>query len=328
MSEKEQGIVFNFATIAELFEDGVSLIFDGQEEATEKHYKTNTIIWFQPGDRVKICQDSGTYVVEYVVGAPLQTKLVGIPSGGTPGQSLVKDTQEDYAVKWETISNQDKNALLPTGGTAGQILTKSTSTDYDVKWEDPIGILPKGGTDGQFLKKTSSADYAVAWADISNTGTLPKGGTSGQFLKKTSATDYAASWETIGLIPTGGSTGQCLMKSSASNYALTWGTPSVDVEGTLPTGGTTGQVLTKSSSSNYAVKWDSPSATALKSGTYSLTLSSKVLTPSTTGFEVGTSSYPVMFHASTIRVYYSSYRYVDIACNSSGKLTVGGTAIN
>ena len=40
--------VLNFATIGEVFSDGVSLIFDGQEEATEKHYKVNTSITFQP----------------------------------------------------------------------------------------------------------------------------------------------------------------------------------------------------------------------------------------------------------------------------------------
>ena len=59
-----------FATVGEVFDDGVTLIFDGQEEATDKHYKVNVSITFNPGDRVKICKDSGTYVVEYVVGAP------------------------------------------------------------------------------------------------------------------------------------------------------------------------------------------------------------------------------------------------------------------
>ncbi len=327
MSETVE-IISSFATIGEVFEDGVSLIFDGQEEATEKHYKTNTSIWFQPGDRVKICPDSGTYVVEYVIGFPTQTQLVGIPKGGTPGQVLTKNAKEDYVVVWESLNLPEANKLIPAGGSAGQVLTKSTNNEYDVKWENPIGGLPKGGTAGQVLKKSSSADYAVTWETLSDAGSLPKGGSTGQVLQKTSATDYAASWTTIGLIPTGGSAGQFLMKSSATNYALSWGTPSVDVDGTLPTGGTSGQVLMKGSSVNYDVKWGSPSAEELTSGIYSLKLSSKVLTPSATGFAIGTSSYPVTFHASTIRVYYNSYRYVDIACNSSGKLTVGGTAIN
>lgn len=62
--------VFQFATVGAVYEDGITLIFDGQEEASEKRYKCNTSISFAAGDRVKIAQDSGTYVVEYVLGCP------------------------------------------------------------------------------------------------------------------------------------------------------------------------------------------------------------------------------------------------------------------
>ena len=70
MSSKQN--VSHFATIGDVFEDGVSLIFDGQNAATKKHYKVNTSIVFKPGDRVKIFADSGTFVVEYVIGYPQQ----------------------------------------------------------------------------------------------------------------------------------------------------------------------------------------------------------------------------------------------------------------
>lgn len=63
----------NFATIGEIYDDGVSLIFDGEEEPSEKHYKTNAFVVFQKGDRVRIISDSGTYVVEYPVGNPRRT---------------------------------------------------------------------------------------------------------------------------------------------------------------------------------------------------------------------------------------------------------------
>ena len=59
-----------FATIGAVYEDGVSLIFDGMEAATEKHYPCNSFVVFAAGDRVRILKDSGTYVVEYPVGAP------------------------------------------------------------------------------------------------------------------------------------------------------------------------------------------------------------------------------------------------------------------
>ena len=62
----------HFATVGVVYADGLSLIFDGQEAASQKHYKCNTAITFSPGDRVKIFSASGTYVVEYPVGNPKQ----------------------------------------------------------------------------------------------------------------------------------------------------------------------------------------------------------------------------------------------------------------
>ncbi len=60
----------NFATVGAVYSDGITLIFDGQTAATTKRYKANTTILFIAGQRVKICKDSGTYVVEYPVGNP------------------------------------------------------------------------------------------------------------------------------------------------------------------------------------------------------------------------------------------------------------------
>ena len=59
-----------FATVGAVYADGISLIFDGETEPTEKHYMCNTSATFQAGDRVKIFAASGTYIVEYVVGPP------------------------------------------------------------------------------------------------------------------------------------------------------------------------------------------------------------------------------------------------------------------
>ena len=127
--------IYNFATIGEVFDDGVTLIFDGQDAATEKHYKVNTSIIFQPGDRVKILADSGTYVVEYVVGAPKSdaSDSALLPAGGEKGKSLIKSSDDDYAVEWGA---PDGN--IPTGGTAGQCLVKDSSTNYDVSWGNPV----------------------------------------------------------------------------------------------------------------------------------------------------------------------------------------------
>ena len=56
------------ATIAAVYTDGVTLIFDGQSEASSKHYKCNSAVPFAAGDRVKVCSLAGTFVVEYVIG--------------------------------------------------------------------------------------------------------------------------------------------------------------------------------------------------------------------------------------------------------------------
>ena len=216
----------NFATIGEIYEDGVSLIFDGQEEATEKHYKVNTSIVFHAGDRVKILADSGTYGVEYVVGTPKVEEpggetVTGLPTGGTTGQALVKTSDEDHDVSWGL-----PNGVVPTGGKDGQVLKKTSATDYAMAWEDESSGLPTGGTAGQVLVKDSIANYDVSWGNP--TGTLPTGGTTGQVLKKTGTTNYAVGWaDAPAGLPTGGSDGQCLLKNGTTNYSAKWGNPTM-----------------------------------------------------------------------------------------------------
>ena len=309
---------FQLATVASVEEDGLTLTLDGAEEPTEKRYKCNTAVQFSAGQRVAVLELSGSKVVMFAVGNPGADAASGIPPGGSAGQVLIKASAEDYSLKWGSISG-----LLPTGGTDGQVLLKDGATDYAVKWGSITGTLPTGGTAGQILKKSSATDYACSWGSID--GILPTGGTDGQVLLKNGASNYAAKWGSItGTLPTGGTSGQVLKKSSATNYACTWG----DVDGTLPSGGTDGQVLLKNGSTAYAAKWGTVSAAELKSGYNSLELKTKTLTPSSAGFEIGTSSYPVKVRGDEIVLYYSTYRYCTLACNSSGKLTVNGTAIN
>lgn len=67
---KDSAPSFELATVGTVYADGIGLIFDGADEQTAKHYKCNTSVVFQAGDRVKITKISGTYVVDYVVGNP------------------------------------------------------------------------------------------------------------------------------------------------------------------------------------------------------------------------------------------------------------------
>lgn len=57
-----EDLSYSFATIDQIYDDGITLIFDGEETASEKHYKCNSFCIFAPGQRVRIIKDSGTYV--------------------------------------------------------------------------------------------------------------------------------------------------------------------------------------------------------------------------------------------------------------------------
>ena len=67
---EDDGPEQTFATIGAVYSDGVSLLFDGADEPTTKHYKVNQSARFSAGQRVYIVKDSGTYVVICPVGRP------------------------------------------------------------------------------------------------------------------------------------------------------------------------------------------------------------------------------------------------------------------
>lgn len=234
-----------------------------------------------------------------------------------PEEQQTEEQQQPFQLAVIATVEEDGLTLTPDGA--------EEPTEKHFKCNTGINFAA-----GQRVAVLELSGSKVVMFPIGNPGAdapakIPPGGTAGQVLKKSSDNDYALTWGSItGALPTGGTSGQVLKKSSATNYACTWG----DVAGTLPSGGTDGQVLLKNGSTAYAAKWGTVSAAELKSGYNSLELKTKTLTPSSNGFEIGTSSYPVTVRGDEIVLYYSSYRYCTLACNSSGKLTVNGTAIN
>lgn len=58
------------ATVAAKYADGLSLIFDGQDAETTKHYKCNTAVTFAAGSRVVCLRISGSWVVAFAFGNP------------------------------------------------------------------------------------------------------------------------------------------------------------------------------------------------------------------------------------------------------------------
>ena len=67
--EKQPGNA-SFATIAQVYEDGVTLLFGSEKTPSQKRYQVNSFAVFHQGDRVFLTKDSGTYVVLFPVGAP------------------------------------------------------------------------------------------------------------------------------------------------------------------------------------------------------------------------------------------------------------------
>lgn len=99
--QAEQDLDAQLATVGAVYADGLTLIFDGQEAATEKHYKCNTSVVFKAGDRVKVARISGSYVVEYVVGPP---------TSGSKTQTVSELVNGDYK-----LSLTAAGYLVPTG---------------------------------------------------------------------------------------------------------------------------------------------------------------------------------------------------------------------
>lgn len=130
--EKPKAPEFQFATVAGVTDTGVTLLFDGESEAGAKIYKCAAGVVLAPGDRVKVCRDSGTVVVEYAI--------------GTPGSSPA-----------------DVHGI-PAGGAARQTLTKSSNADYDANWADPPVGVPGGGAENQMLTADNSG--APVWSTI------------------------------------------------------------------------------------------------------------------------------------------------------------------
>lgn len=80
---------FTLATVAKKYDDGVSLIFPGSSQESQKHYKYNIDANLSSGDLVYVTKDSGTYIVICRIGKrigtlpPEYTKLEYIKSSGS-----------------------------------------------------------------------------------------------------------------------------------------------------------------------------------------------------------------------------------------------------
>jgi hypothetical protein len=99
---------------------------------------------------------------------------------------LCKDATAGAAV-WDQIGTSSGAGDLPTGGTAGQVLVKQSGTDYDADWEDPASsgtvpnVLHNGGFEvwqrGTTTAGNDDTYTADRWYQLTETAT---GGASRQ----------------------------------------------------------------------------------------------------------------------------------------------------
>ena len=146
----------SFATIAAIYDDGVTLKFDGMDTPTEKRYQTNAFVVFKVGDRVRIIKDSGTYVVEYPVGAPR------------------KSFSADYATDAKTANKAD-NANYATSAGSANTASSATKATNATNAEYTLYIRSNASSNGYPIRfMVNSNGYFVAssyngtWKRIDN----------------------------------------------------------------------------------------------------------------------------------------------------------------
>lgn len=158
----------NFATVGEIYDDGVSLIFDGETAPTQKHYKVNSGVIFASGDRVRILKDSGTYVVEYPVGSPMTaypaasdvenvTKSIGGKEIAlifdADGVTVLKAVEVTQKINGKLITD-----ILETDGTTAKKASEAGDVTGKINGKDISSIFY---TDGITVLKARDVTYSL-----------------------------------------------------------------------------------------------------------------------------------------------------------------------
>lgn len=143
-----------FATVVDIEEAGLQLIFDGEQYPTKKRYKYNTALTFKVGDRVCVSKQSGSYIVEYPIGT---TKFTTPPYG--PNSVKFSYTENSVSINWgdpsDTMSGDDVIAKW-----AGTYLVRNESR------------IPLDETDGTVLVNNKVKD-AYKTAPFVDSGLIP-----------------------------------------------------------------------------------------------------------------------------------------------------------
>lgn len=99
---------------------------------------------------------------------PAGTNGIGIPVGGTTGQSLIKSSNSNYAVSWGTVTGAPGDPGpagigVPAGGSSGQILSKVSGNDYETAWinNSSIGLTSRTASTGTVTSLGSGSSNSL-----------------------------------------------------------------------------------------------------------------------------------------------------------------------
>ena len=164
----------SFATVGTVYEDGIALIFNGAEAESLKHYKCNAAVRFTAGQRVRIIEDSGTYVVEYPVGAPAQS----IYADSAARAAYASEAgHAETAGKAVTATKADTAASAGSADTAKSAETAETAKSAETAVEAETAAMAESAAKADFATRSGQVDnLAGNYADIvfsySTQGTL------------------------------------------------------------------------------------------------------------------------------------------------------------
>lgn len=159
--------------------------------------------------KMNITAGSASNPVYFLNGIPVECTGTTVPTGGSSGQVLIKDSSGNSV--WQEL------VALPKGGTAGQLLVKSSATDGDASWVTTTvsNTLTAGTTAGPTIKTTVNGVTGTAVA-------IPSASSSASGIVTTGDQTFAGN-KTIGgqLIVKGGVTAIYRSTSIENNYPAT-----------------------------------------------------------------------------------------------------------
>lgn len=134
--EQPAAVPYSFATVVAVHPDGLQLVFPGETGAGEKHYKCNATAQFEPGQRVYLAKDSGSYVVLFPIGAP--------GSGGAPNAGRAETANSATSAGYADVASSVKN----TGTNYAPVELRARYTnelEYRIKGGEWIKLQNRGG---------------------------------------------------------------------------------------------------------------------------------------------------------------------------------------